>query len=506
MIWDVVIVGGGTAGCVLAARLSEDPDRRVLLLESGHDYPGGVDELPEDLRREQVAIPEPELMWYYGGALSDRVDREVAVVRGHAIGGSGAVNGTVFQRGLPDDYDAWGSSLWTYEAVLPYLRRTERDLDFATPIHGTEGPVPVRRFKREQWPPSQRAMYEAALACGYPTKLDLAEPDGSGIGAVPHNGQGVVRMSAALTYLQPARGRPNLQVRGDARVVGIRFADRRATGVEVRGSDGETAVVEAREVVLTCGGIETPHLLMTSGVGTADALARHGTEVVCDLPGVGKNLRDHPSIPLPVETPPGFSEDGRNHVMLVYTTEGSPRRNDMQIILCAVRMPDANGALSWPLTVVAMQQASDAIGEISLASPDPLVPPRIVFNYLESELDRNRVRDATRVMARLVAHPAFASIGVKRTAPADDVLASDALLDEWLVANLFTLFHTCGTCRMGKAGDPAAVVDDHGRLHGIEGLRIADLSIVPNVPRAATNATAFMLGERIADLFNEDTR
>jgi choline dehydrogenase-like flavoprotein len=244
---------------------------------------------------------------------------------------------------------------------------------------------------------------------------------------------------------------------------------------------------------------------MTSGVGPADALARHGIEVVRDLPGVGGNLRDHPSITLPVQTPPDFEEDGRNHVMLVYTTEGSPKYNDMQIILCAVRTVDASGATIRPLTVVAMQQASEARGSISLTSADPLVPPRIVFNYLETELDRSRLRDATRLMSRLVDHVAFASIGVKRTGPGDDVLASDPLLDEWVAANIFTLFHSCGTCRMGDAGDRGAVVDERGGVHGLQGLRIADLSIAPDVPRTPTNATAFMLGERIADLVKEDS-
>lgn len=501
MRWDVVIVGGGTAGCVLAARLSEDPDLQVLLLESGHDYPGGVSELPDNLRDETVAVLSSELMWYYQAPVSQRVTREMTVLRGHAIGGSGAVNGTIFQRGLPEDYDGWGSDLWTYEALLPYIRRLERDQDFAGPIHGDDGPVPVRRFPREQWPASQRAMWQAALACGYPEKPDLAEPGGTGVGPVPHNGEGTIRMSAALTHLQGARARPNLEVRGDSRAVGIRFDGRRAAAVEIRGPSGETSVCEADEIVLTCGAIETPHLLMTSGVGPADALAHHGIEVVCDLPAVGRNLRDHPSIAIGVQAPGSLDEDGLNHVMLIYTTDGSPERNDMQIILAQITTFDQDGTPIRPLMVLAMQQASDAYGEISLSSPDPLTAPRIVFNYLESELDRHRMREATRTLARLVEDRAFTGIGVNRSAPGDDVLGSDAALDAWVADNVFTVFHGCGTCRMGIAGDPNAVVDERGRVHGLDGLRIADLSIAPNVPRAPTNATAFLLAERIADLW-----
>ncbi len=500
MSWDAVIVGGGTAGCVLAARLSENAGRRVLLLEAGHDYPGGVDELPEEIRRERVAMPAMDFLWFYPGILSERLTRDVAIVRGRVIGGSGAVNGAIFQRGLAEDYDAWGSSLWTYEAVLPYFRRTERDLDFDGPLHGKEGPLPVRRFPKQQWPPSQRAFHEAALAHGYPEKLDHMDPGGFGIGPVPRNGEADVRMSAALTHLQPARSRPNLEVRGDARVVRVRFGGRRATGVDVLNADGGTRFVEAREVILTSGGIATPHLLMTSGVGPADALARHGIEIVADLPGVGKNLRDHPAVPLVVDATTCLDEDPRHHLLLVYTAEGSPRRNDMNLMLSTFRMADENGIEQTYFNFLANLVAPESCGEMSLTSPDPLEPPRIVLGYLESDLDRRRLREGVRINARLAGHPAFERIGMKRLAPTDDVLASDDALDEWMVTNIFTFFHTCGTCRMGDAGDPGAVVDDRGRVHGLEGLRIADLSIAPDVPRAATNATAFMIGERIADL------
>jgi choline dehydrogenase len=500
VIWDTVIVGGGTTGCVLAARLSENPDRRVLLLEAGSDYPGGVDELPDSIRRDQVAMPTMDFLWYYPGVLSERNAREIAVVRGRVIGGSGSVNGAIFQRGLPEDYDAWGSSLWTYEAVLPYFRRYERDLDFDGPIHGTDGPVPVRRFPREEWQPSQRALYEAALACGYPEKPDHMEPDGFGIGPAPRNGYENVRMSAALTHLHPVRGRPNLEVHGGTRIVGIRFDGRRATGVDAIGADGSTSFVEAREVVLTCGGIETPHLLMASGVGPADELRRHGIEVVADLPGVGKNLRDHPAISLELDAGQCIDEDPRHHVLLVYTAEGSPKRNDLHVLSSTFLVTDETGAVTRFINMLTLLQASESVGEITLTSADPLHDPRIVLGYLDSELDRRRFREGVRLTARLVDHPAYEPIGEKRVAPTDDVLASDDALDEWVAANLWTMFHSCGTCRMGDAGDPGAVVDERGLVHGLEGLRIADLSIAPDVPRAAPNATAFMIGERMADL------
>jgi predicted dehydrogenase (TIGR03970 family) len=492
--WDTVIVGGGTTGCVLAARLSEDPDRQVLLLEAGSDYPGGVEQLPEPIRRDQVAMPTMNFLWYYPGVQREGFDREIPVVRGRVIGGSGAVNGAIFQRGLPEDYDAWGSDLWAYDAVLPYFRRYEHDLDFDGPIHGKDGPVPVRRFPPDEWEPSQRAFYEAALALGYPEKPDHQQPDGYGIGPAPRNGYEDVRRSAALTHLQPARGRPNLTVRGDARVLAVRFDGTRATGVDVLGGHGGFSFVEAGEVILTCGGIETPHLLLASGVGPAVELRRHGVSVVADHPGVGKNLRDHPSASLELDAAGCVDEDPRHNVLLVYTAEGSPLRNDMNMLSSSFHVTDETGAVSPFFNMLTILNASESVGEITLTSGDPLAAPRIVYGYLESEFDRRRFREGVRISARLVEQEAYERLGVRRIGPTDDVLDSDDALDAWVAANLFTFFHTCGTCRMGE------VVDERGLVHGLEGLRVADLSIAPDVPRAAPNATAFMIGERMADL------
>jgi choline dehydrogenase len=484
-----VIVGGGTTGCVLAARLSEDPDRDVLLLEAGADYPGGADELPAAVRRDQVSVPPADLLWIYPGVMSKSNPREMFAIRGRVIGGSGSVNGAIFQRGVPEDYDGWGSSLWTYEAVLPYFRRCERDLDFATSIHGSDGPVPVRRFPRDQWAPSQHAFYEAALACGFPEKADHMEPGGGGIGAAPRNGYDDIRRSAALTHLQPARERPNLEVRGDTRVTRIRFAGTRALGVEA----GDE-LVPADEVILTAGGIGTPQLLLLSGVGPAAELAQHGIEAVADLAGVGKSLTDHPAVSLVLDAPGCLEEDPRHNVLLVYTAEGSPRRNDMNVLSSAVLLAGEDGSVTPLFNMISILNAPEAVGELTLRSADPLEPPHLVWGYLESELDRRRFRDCVRMTAHLVAHPAYERLGVTRVAPDDEVLAVDPALDEWIAANLYTFLHTCGTCRMGD------VVDDRGRVRGLENVRIADLSIAPRVPRAAPNATAFMLAERMSDL------
>jgi choline dehydrogenase len=501
---DVVIIGGGTTGCVLAGRLSERADRSVLLLEAGPDFPGGVGELPSDIRREECAVPRDDYLWTYSALLNSRSDRRIPAIRGKLTGGSGAVNGAIFQRGLPEDYDAWGSPLWRYDALLPYFRAYEHDVDFDGPLHGAAGPVPVRRVPRGDWAASQRALYDSALANGHPAKEDMTAPDGSGVGPLPRNGEAGVRMSAALTHLQPARARENLTVLSGAHATRLRFDGRRATGVEVRSARDGDLLVEGEQLILAAGTIETPHLLLLSGVGPEAALRRLGIEPVIDLPGVGRNLRDHPVTPIEV-TGPGAGEDPRHQVVLVCTATGSPRRNDIHIILSNIVTLDEQGERADDLLMVsAILQSAASSGELTLASADPFEPPRIVFHYLEDEFDRSRLREATRIAARLVDHRSFADLGIARVAPADEVLASDRQLDGWIEANVSSLLHGCGTCRMGDAADPDAVVDDRGRVRGLDRLRIADLSIAPDVPRAPTNATAFVIAERMAALFDED--
>ena len=517
MIYDYVIVGGGSAGSVLATRLTEDPDKSVLLLEAGPDYVG-IDQLPESVKQGNnpwISAYGPDAHSWNYEAVAREGKTPFIVPRGKVTGGSSAINGQIFFRGVPDDYDEWaeqGNSGWSFQECLPYFRKSETDLDFGgDDFHGSEGPIPVRRYGKDEVIPTAKAFWDACIAMGFPEYLDSNHPDSTGISPRPMNNIDGVRMSTALTYLGLARHRLNLTIRGNILVRKVLFEEKTAVGVEAE-SDGETFNVYAKEVVLCGGAINTPQTMMLSGIGPSEHLAQLGIDIIHEAQGVGENLRDHPSIFMPflanLDAPDAFTP--AIQVGMRYTTPGSELHNDMTMAPLlmtsehrpprfAVGVDDA----AFSGFACALQKALTS-GTIKLVSSDPKDYPIINYNYLSDPVDIRKMREAVRLANQIAERPEFENILIERLEPSEDILNSDDLLDEWILNNVTTQHHSSGTCKMGPKSDPAAVVDPKGLVHGVHNLRIVDASIMPDVIRANTNSTTIMMAERIADWMRED--
>jgi choline dehydrogenase len=519
--FDVVIVGAGSAGCVLAARLSENPDRRVLLVEAGPTF-ASVEEMPPSLRDERT-FPMDHLWSYDGFNYADSV-AVAPVIRGRALGGSGSANGMIYQRGLPENYDGWGSPLWSAAALEPVFDRIEDDRDAGAAAgadlgaggrgRATPGMLPIGRIGRDGWAPAHRAFHDALRDLGVAENPDVVRTENQGVGPTARNGIDGVRVSAALAYLLPAMSRPNLELWGHAHVERIVVDGGRATGLAVL-VDGRAVRVSAGEVILSAGAIESPHLLTLSGIADAATVRGLGLDPVVDLPGVGRHLHDHPAITTSVRLLPEIREwDLRCLVACTTTTDAAAaagQRSDVSTVVISGPyagsngggLPDAPDPDHVDVVQMAMLYAPDSVGRLDVVSADAAVRPRIHFHYLESARDRERMRAAVRQNAAVFAYPAFAELTADRSGTPDvATLDDDAALDTWIRERQATTLHGCGTCRMGPDGDPDAVVDFHGRVRGVDGLRVADLSIAPRAPTAATNATAMAIGERIAELID----
>ena len=500
---DVVIVGGGAAGGALAARLSEDPSRTVVLLEAGPVVPDAQADL---LSNVTFALTTRD----WGLSARATSERTVPFPQGKALGGGSAVNMALALRPLPDDMAAWesaGNPGWGWSDMLRCLRRLEDDDCGSSDIHGRGGPIPVVRWREDEFTAQQRAFFEGCRAVGLPAVDDHNDGIASGIGPFPMNRRGGVRVSTAIGYVDPARSRPNLTVRGDALVDRIVVRGGRAVGVEVV-IDGVRETVDSGEVVVSCGSIHTPSVLMRSGIGSAAVLRHLGIDVVADLPGVGAGLMEHPGAFLFV-----LPEDGACNLDEVQfqvgartTAPGSAERNDLLLGLMShwdlrptPELRDAVGAdVIFTLTCGVLLPR--ARGSVTLTSADPNSAPVVDLNLGGDAEDERRLVAALRLLREIASSEPMRD-RVRGFALLDDAAwDDDASLAAYVHSVSAPWYHPAGTARMGLASDAGTVVDHTLHVHGIAGLRVADLSIAPTIPRATTNLTAIAIGERAAEL------
>jgi 5-(hydroxymethyl)furfural/furfural oxidase len=556
LAFDDVIVGGGSAGCVVANRLSANGARRVLLIEAGGDTPPGAEPAEVLDSYPMPLFHGDRYIWPGLTATAGRVGNAPAISRayeqGRVMGGGSSINVQSANRGLPRDYDEWrdlGAEGWGWDDVLPYFRKLETDLDFDGPLHGSDGPIPIRRIAQPDWPPFGAAVGAAFAAAGLPFRRDQNGEFEDGIFPPAFSNRGDRRVSSASAYLnEAARRRSNLTIWAGVHAEGLVMNGSRAEGVHAL-RDGERVFVRARRVIVTAGAIQSPAMLLRAGVGPPAALRALGIEVAIARPGVGGNLRDHPALTFCQFLPPALrlplSRRRASFVALRYSSGfAGCDRSDMYVTAAARAGWHRLGARLGLYFLWCNRPYS--AGRVSLVSPDPGRYPSVELNLLDDPRDLERMTAAVRMLARLVINPvlnaaaddffpasfsprikrlstfnrtngiAASILGTLLDVPASlrhfvikrfllngiafkDVLADEHALVDFIRRSVFGVWHPTGTCRMGDPVDPDAVVDPGGKVIGSENLHVADASVMPRLPTANTNLPTIMIAEKISD-------
>ncbi len=529
---DYIVVGAGSAGCVLASRLSENGKYTVCLFEAGPRDSNPWIHIPIGYGKTMF---HDTLNWgFHTDPDANMLGRRIYWPRGRTLGGSSSINGLIYIRGQRQDYDRWkesGNPDWGWEECLPYFRKLETNDLGAGPTRGTRGPLNATSIKTGH--PLVEALIRAGEELGLERRHDFNEGDNEGIGYYQLTTRKGKRCSTAVAYLDPARGRANLRIETDAQVTGLLMEGTRARGVAYRKNGRNLALRAAREVILSAGAVQSPQLLQLSGMGPAGLLAEHGVAVIKDLPGVGANLQDHLQVRLIYEVGKPITTNDqlrtvwgkagiglqwllfRSGPLAIGINQGaafcrvlpdSPTA-DAQLHFGTLSADMAGGAVHdfSGCTYSMCQLRPESRGTIRIRSADPLQAPSIQPNYLDSDRDRRTAVAGVKYARRLAATAPLDALMKREFRPGGEVRGDDEIL-HFCREHGATIFHPVGTARMGPASDREAVVDQRLRVHGIGGLRVVDASVMPTIVSGNTNVPTVMIAERAADFILEDAR